>query len=440
VAWLACGAALALQALPVRAENGVRLVYAYEISETPTQEETPAPGSPKRGSLVARLGPTILAVRDGDTEDVYDFAGRRHVMLDHAKRERRDVSLYWRPDFATVEIHNRRFVGEMLGMLGQKRDIAEDEIDLGVAATAPSKAKLKEKRRGDERVFLVNGRERTSFTASDTALPPELVPALRRLLVYQARLHPLVTAALLKEPRLPKRLAFQWEPLGSRKSVTWELQEVAEDDLDPAALTGGYPLLPFEREGVAETAFRVRTGQAGAPPPAASYQERVERLLADQRGFEALLVALEQQFATGDAPTDLMRRVSQASASDPRAQEVLRVIDLGQRDPKGALERIASVKAEGLEGGHVVAILRANQRLTLGQLDAALEDFALALAVNPFMIGPLMDAGKIYRHGYHTIAARECWDAVRAVAPDHPVLRDIDAADAATRKDHPEFF
>jgi hypothetical protein len=249
-----------------------------------------------------------------------------------------------------------------------------------------------------------------------------------------------VLRALLDEPRLPHRLAFRWEPVTGRSAVTWELREVAPDALEPASLAPDYALVPLQADGVAEIAFRVRTGRAGAPATAESYQARAERLLGEGRAFEALLVALEQEFAWGESSGPLLRRAGEAAAGDARAQAVLAVVQRGERDPQASLAQLAGVDARGLEGAHVLAILRANQRLTLHETGAALEEFERALGVNPFLIAPLMDAGQIYAAGYQLGAARECWDAVRAIAPGHAVLKGLDAQEQALRREHPQFF
>jgi hypothetical protein len=306
-AWLPAALALALHALPAQAQSGLRLVFDWTKTSSDGGGEAE---QTTRGSFTARLGETTLAIRNGDEESVYDFATRRIALLDHASRQRRELSLYAGVDLRAAEIENRRFVVDMLrSVMNEKRDLAQEEIDLGVVGARPVKASA-----------------------------------------------------------------------------------------------------------------------------------RAERLLGAGRGFEALLVTLEQQFALGKPPSELLRRVRDATQDDARTETVLRVIQRGERDPRAALAQLAEVDARGLEGGHVLAILRANQRLTLRETGAAQVELARALAVNPFLMGPLVDAGKIYALGFQLGAARECWDAVRAIAPGRPMLKELDAEDEALRREYPQLF
>ena len=61
-------------------------------------------------------------------------------------------------------------------------------------------------------------------------------------------------------------------------------------------------------------------------------------------------------------------------------------------------------------------------------------------ALNPLMVGPWMDAGRIYHDGYRTAHAWACWDAVRAFAPGAESLKQIDQREADLVRRHPEFF
>jgi hypothetical protein len=280
----------------------------------------------------------------------------------------------------------------------------------------------------------------TWFVAHEAALPPQLVPALSRLLLYEARLHPRVRAELLKEGRLPRRLEFRWQQIGERTTVVWELREAVEEPLDLADAGAPYASRPLEEQGLLELAWRVRTGRAGAPPAGAAYRERAERLLAEGRGFEAFLVAVESSFATGETPEDLLGRARDASGSDPRMRAASRALELEQRDPKGALAQLQTLDPTGLEGGDAIQVLRANVRIRLGQGGEALQEFIRALTANPFLLGPWIDAGQLYHDGYRMTSAWACWEAARAIAPGHPLLKRVNDLEASLRRRHPEYF
>ncbi|ABC80784.1 hypothetical protein [Anaeromyxobacter dehalogenans] len=437
---LAAGMALAaLAGGPAAAQPGMRVVYDKVETVTNTASGSPE-GKVTRSTLTVRLAPAALAVRDGDAEQVFDFRSARALLLDHAGRTASELSLYALPAFRERELENRRALARMLAVMDRAPDLADAEAELGMRMDPPARAKVKERRRDGARVFSVNDRQVTSFVAAERTVPPELVAAVSRLYLYGAALHPLVRAELLKEPRLPSRLEFSWQLVQERTTVAWTLREIADEPFDARAARAPYPSKPLRDEGVVALACRVRAGEAGTPPAAASYLERAERLLGEGRGFEAFLVAFESRLAGAEAPDALLRRCGDAARGDARMQALARSMELEAKDPKGALALLLPLEADGLEGGEVLHVLRANQHLRVGDGDAALKAFTRALAASPFLLGAWMDAGQLFADGYDTPSAWTCWDAARAIAPGHPMLKRVDELEASLRRRRPEYF
>lgn len=429
----------ALSGGPAAAQPGMRIVY--DKVETISNSASGAPEvKVTRGTLTVRLAPTALAVRDGDVEQVYDFLAARELALDHQARESTELSLYAVPAFRDKELENRKALARMMAVIGRAQDLADAEVELGMRMDPPAKAKLKERRRDGARVFTINDREVTSFVAAERAVPPELVATLSRLYLYGAAVHPLVRAELLKEPRPPARLEFSWQLVQERTTVAWTLREIVDEPFDVRAAWAPYPSKALRDEDVLALARRVRAREAGTAPAAATYLERAERLLGEGRGFEAFLVAFESRLAGADAPDALLRRCGDRARGDARMQAVARSMEIEAKDPKGALALLLPLEADGLEGGEVLHVLRANQHLRLGQGDAALKAFTRALTANPFLLGAWMDAGQLFAEGYDTPSAWTCWDAARAIAPGHPMLKRIDELEAWLRRRRPEFF
>lgn len=421
-------------------QPGLKAVYdTTEVEVSPPGSDTPGEKT-THGTMTVRLIPGVVAVRIGEAETLYDFPGRRIVWIDHAAREVRESSLYVTAGFRDRELENRRFMERMAAALGQKTDKVDAETELGITEARPAEARLIEQRRGDERVFVLNGREATSFTGADAALAPELVPMLERLYLYQARLHPLVRAALLKEPRLPKRLEFSWRLMQLRTTVTWELRDLAEEPFDPEVAIRGYASRPLEPQGFLALAHRVRSGAAGPAPSADSYRQRARERLEAGRGLEAFMALLEMGFATGESDDALLRRARQQASADERMQAVARSLEVEQRDPKAALAQLERVDAQGLEAGYVLDILRANQYLRLGRQDATRESFLRALTANPYLAGPWVDVGRLYYERYQMSGAWTCWETARALVPGSWLLRDVDALEARLRTTYPSFF
>jgi hypothetical protein len=433
-------AVLALQGGPDTASVGLRVVY--DTTETKvTSSKSASPGEKEtRGTLTLRITADALAVRKGDVERIYDFTNRRIIGLLHDKQEAYDGSLYAVAGFRDIELENRKVQARFLEALGKTGDMADVETQFGMRQDPPAKVRLKEQRRDDLRVFVLNDQKATSFLGADRSVPPSLYPMLTRLYLYAANVHPLIRAELVKEARLPAKLEYSWRAFEERTTVTWSLRELADEPFDLAATRGTYPVNPLESEGLFDLAWRVRTGQAGSPPSAAAYTDRARRFLDEGRALEAFLALFESSMVTGDTPSDLTRLRKDRSSQDARMQAVARALELERRDPKEALAQLESLDPASVEGGHVIHVLRASQRLRLEQPEEALKEFGLALEANPFLVGTWLDAGQVYYGRYEAVRAWTCWDAARAAAPRSALLKRLDELEASLHKKHPEYF
>jgi hypothetical protein len=424
-------------------ERGLRAVY-----ETTRSEENPAAeGGPKseveRKTLTARLTPTMLALRDDDVERIFDFGARRIVVLDHAARSAYEMSLYAEPGFRERELVNRSAMSKgFAAILGQKYDLVEAESELGMKADPPARLKLREEGSGDERRFSLNKRDVVTFVPAVVEVPAELSRAVERLYLFEAQLHPEVRKALMQRAALPSRLTYGFKLFDSETVVSWQLREAVPEDMDLQAAAAVYPLGPMQAKPLLEAAWRVRSGQAGAAPKRADYEARAERLLAEGRAFESFLVGMECAFATGEMPEHLLRRARDAAAADPRMQaySTAGAIEAGHGDPGEALRLLEPIDAANLEGAPAIHVQRANQHLRMRNGDKALEEFARALAVNPFMVGPWHDAGWLYWGGYGMPLAWACWDAARTIAPGYSGMKDVAEMEGALGRKYPEFF
>ncbi len=430
----------------------VSLRAVYDVTRT----ETAAPGDGSAGEEVTgitgtvRITANVLAVREGDVEQLYDFANRRIIWLDHAKKQAHETSLYLLAALRDIQLESSKSfaqIGEQMGQAMDLVDMADVETELGLRQDPPAQVRLEEQRRGDLRVFVLNGREVTAFLGADRTPPPPS-PMLTRFYLYATHLHPLVRAELVKAARLPARLEFRWNSTPQERTrTTWTLRELVDEPFDVAAATATYPMKPIESEELIELAWRVRAGQAGTSPPSAAYIDRAKRLLDEGRGLEAFLKLLELQYATGDAPSDLLRKSGERARSDPRMKAVAKALD--GMDPEKALAQLEALDPLSLEGGAVIHVLRANQWFRLLEGKEVLQEFGrteplqelgLALKANPFLVGAWVDAGLFSYAGWQTQRAWACWDAARAIAPESDMLKAVDELEASLRKRHPEYF
>jgi tetratricopeptide (TPR) repeat protein len=408
------------------------------------RDSEPAATQVEPAALDVRLAPARLAVRTrtaaADIEYVYDFGALRVRMLDHGRHERVEFSLHAIPAFREIELENRGVMLKMLAALGQPADAATQESALALTFTPPAPLRLEERAPDGRRVYVLNGVETVAYEPDAAPLPPSLVPSLAHLLLYAAELHPRVREALLAEPRLPRRLEYTTVLGNERTTVVWELRErstAAAGELQGAG--AAYALRPVLPEGAA--ALAVRVPDAAAPPAPAAWLERIERLLAADHAFEAFLVATAAETAGVDVPDALFRRARDAGRRDARLQAVATALEREPRDPADALRRLAAVDARGLEGAEALDVLRASAELRRGRIDAAREALGAALALDPYLTGAWLDAGRTYFDAYRTPAAWACWDAARAVAPPGTsLLGELDRLEGGLRSRHPEYY
>jgi hypothetical protein len=424
-------------------ESGLRVVFdTTRVEENPAAEAGPK-STVEKQTLTARMTPTMLALRSDDSERIFDFVARRVVVLDHAKRSSHEFSLYAEPGFRELELVNRMALSRgFAAIMGEKYDLVDAEAELGMRGDPPAKLKMTEMRRGEERVFVINKREVVTFVPAADEVPTGLAKGVDRLYLFEAQLHPQVRAALTAQVSLPARLTYGFRLLGSQTQVTWQLREAVVEEMDLTAAAAQYPIGPVQPEPILEVAWRVRSGQAGAPPTPADYEARAEKLLAEGRAFESFLVAMESGFATDVMPEGLMRRARAAAASDPRMHAYSRAaeIELAHGDANESLKLLEPLDAAALEGGPAIYVQRSNQHVRLRDGTRGIEEFAKALAVNPFIVGAWLDAGRLYYNSFAMPMAWSCWDAARSIAPGSALFRDVDEMEAALRRKHPEFF
>lgn len=440
-----CGSLASVAAEPPAAVPALRAVYDRTITTLSRPEaNAPATTQVERAELEVTLAPARLAVRTrsdaADTEYVYDFTALRVRSLDHRQRERVEFSLHAIPAFREIELENRGAMLKMLAALGQPADPVTQESALALTFTPPAPLRLEERAREGRRIFVLNGVETVSYAPDVAAVAPALVPSLAHLLLYAAELHPRVREALLAEPRLPRRLEYSTMLGNERTTVVWELRESGAAEAGALVDAGGaYALRPTVPEGAASLAVRVP--DAAAPPSPAAWLERVERLLREDRAFEAFLVGTAAETAGVDVPEALFRRARDGGRRDARLQAVATALEREARDPADALRRLAAVDARGLEGAEALDVLRASAELRRGRIDAARAALGAALAADPYLTGAWLDAGRTYFDVYRTPAAWACWDAARAVAsPGTSLLGELDRLESGLRSRHPEYY
>jgi tetratricopeptide (TPR) repeat protein len=126
---------------------------------------------------------------------------------------------------------------------------------------------------------------------------------------------------------------------------------------------------------------------------------------------------------------------------DPEAGNLTHSLKSNDEDSaRAAAETLEQLRKRSDPHGYVVAIFEANTMRSLGQSSRAMDLFTGALQADPFITGAWVDLGSTYYEDFMAAEAWACWDAARALKPDHPFIDGINDQERKLRTEHPEFF
>ena len=408
-----------------------------------------APPKPQesRSDMIVRLAPTWLSIEDGTHEAIYDFDARRLFSVDRVAGSLSEVSLFADIGFREHEMKNRVYLANLLEKaasaakkkkapdLGSVMEILDAECAFGIEATPPADPELEETAVEGVLEFRLRGRPTARYRAAEGQLPATLRPALRRFLVYGAHLHPRILAKVESAAVPPALLEYRVRELNDRTTIRLDLTSSAPDTVDwRARLTG----LRREPSPAGDVPFRILDEKLQAAPTVEDYQGAADKALVEKNYLDALLALFECNIARGQTDTARVRKVIAAGEKDARVATLLDGLD--ENDPKEAQRLLDSIDATHLRHGHVLDVFRANARAGAGDAGGAIDLFRKAIAANPYLAGAYKDLGGIFHGQYETPAAWDCWDAGRRIAPDHPMLADIDKLEQHLVRTYPAFF
>lgn len=430
----------AAAALPAGA--AVHFTVTAETKNQPNPGAKAPPDSTQQSEVV--LADTYISSRTGDKTVVYDFAQRRHYVLDETAKTYEEYSLFDVVGFRQVELHNREVMHKALA--AAKIDQAlesqlEDEHEMAIQGATPSPVTMHAD--GGDEVFasgeltlLRHGKEATPVSAADAA---RFVQFLR----YTFGGHPAVLAALQKEQQIPARLSYNFHPGWGSSTVALKISAVRQVDA-PAALTlAGYTPRPpapnaSTLDELVDRAWASRSTLAAAvtwpQPDALAAQMRA------QRPLDAFLTMTEVQLAVGRIPavTDEQKQVFQA---DPAIGTLVRAVSAkDQNGMREALGMIAMLRLQAQSRRYLLSLLEANDRAKLGEAARARTLYADVLQTNPALAGVYKDIGDFYFSSFDMPHAWRSWEIARTLAPLYPAIGAVTDYERSLATRFPEYF
>jgi hypothetical protein len=416
----------------------------------------------------------------GGRDIVLDFERRRRLEIDGQARTFQDSSLYPEVGARHFQLLNRDHVYSVLeagqadpadlahfdpvlvehelSVLNHKRKttIGATSAAAGSGIVGRLRGVLSVVRRpnigigrdGGHEVYeaTTSGRRLLSHTTDGAAVEPAISRQFVQFLRYAFGGHPLVLERIAGAERIPREIHFT--SLGQEDSAADEVR-LHVDAMEPAA--EGAIVLGGLRRVIGPGAVAAAFGPAlemsilGERPDVEEVSERSRKealaALEEGRALEALLILLELTLQTGDPLPGLGDVVhAEADVTVRRLLEVLKPGTGGPPEARASVDTLLQLREAAGPRQHVLMSFESGIRAGLGETNEAIELLGKVLSVNPFLTAVYKDMGDLQLQRGDTRTAWLCWEAARAIAPDHPVLQLVAEFEARLARAHPEYF
>ncbi|QEH38779.1 hypothetical protein OJF2_73850 [Aquisphaera giovannonii] len=401
------------------------------------------------------LGADRLAEEVAGVRYVLDFRARRRLVVDLAKKEYAEWSLYSVPLFRAMELGSRKaLLAAFRGAGGRSMpDWPPALLHHELAVSEPgTPTEIRREETSSRVLFRWKDRLLFEFDKEMARASP------RTLLVFSQSFryahygtHPEILGDLQARPGIPKVLVHMAYPGGRATDpavcTRYALDRACVGDESSFLVAGLSRVQPNlgEEASLMEAA---RKDPRGASAQVARASAGFDRASAAGRYFEATLAATELFLQTEDP--DWHRRV-QSFADRARDDPSLRRLDAAlmpdQDHLAGAIRTLQSLRKASGDFPHVLMIYEANlhaRRRTGAGVERAFDDarrlHLAALRVNPYNPSVWRDLGSTYQQAFATEPAFFCWEFARELAPEHSASRHLDSLERRLEADLPEFF
>ena len=408
-----------------------------EVTKQVSVDEKASPPEKKRVTVV--LAPDYLEIVEDGGRLVHDFKAKRSYRFEGKETVNR--SLYADVGFRVAEMRNR---------LGLQKAMEEAKVETGLLGDTAlvehlfsiddevSEAGLV---KSESKVVTFRHRDHllAEFSSRGKKLEPEQAQAFVRFLRYYCGGHPDILSELTVRALLPEETRLDFYTLNEVDSYRLRLlgshaHTVARPDLSAVPLSPpGEPLLALGEAALKLSPDFVAKAADNAALASATALEKGDPLGAALRLFEAMLM-------DGRDITEPLTRMRPAVEADATSGALIKALILGETDAVAGEKALAQLEPKAGAGQHVVAIFRAGLMLGSKRPTEARDLYVKALAANPAIAGAWKDLGDIYHSNYETDFAWACWDVGRALAPKHPMLREVNKLEEYLRTNYPGFF
>jgi tetratricopeptide (TPR) repeat protein len=424
----------------------VGAAQAHPVLTFAEQIVTPAPAKgatgPKAGTqqfpVTVTLGRNYLSVDAQGSRDIYDFERRRLYHLHPKDKTYEDVSLYSVLGFRSMELQNRLYINSVLGAAKvtsktQAPALSEHLLSL----TAPDENTVIETADANGMTtYRWKDQELLSVSNKTRPLTEGYQAEYWRYLRYTIGGHPKIYADLDKRRGIPEVLKTL-QPDVSERHITLRLTGVTNPPDAPYSLDG------FTRAAPKREPF-VTLQKIGGEAAARAEAAKRDRDAATAAGkmLDAALAHFTYALSTGDSSRDWLMQTRDQMQADPDAKAFASSLSVKNADEaETAIKTLNALRAKSQSPyAYLLDVFAANHQLSLRHATEARQLFLTALNANPYLTGAWFDLGKLYYSTFETEAAWACWDAARALDPNHPFGKSIETMERQMVSDHPELF
>ncbi len=401
------------------------------------------------------------------TEDVvsFDDPSGRCVELDFRKKEQRTIDEQARTvttkplqacvSFRDVEVHNRVHIDHVLkaggsaelgfGALHSEHQLSVvlpgDKSTIGKRSFLsrffgkPPDIELLDQ---ESQLAMVAGPRLLMTSSLESINRPEAVAPLAHFLRNAFGGHPLILQRLVDGKQVPRSIMLGClHPLAEGGNVT---VGVSEAELAPAASTAEFEqLLPLD--GSQQIDPVLRSDAWKGPAPEGGFSE-AKTLLQGPAPVMGLLAMFEVTLANGaPMPADVAALIK--ASTDVHLQSLLTLLMSQSQSAEEAQARLNGFSFLRLQAGRYAYLLGAFEapvHRALNQNAKAMEVLSQVLLTNPRVTGAWKDLGDLFAHSLDFTRAWFCWNRARAIAPDHPLLKDVASYEERLEISHPQYF
>ncbi|MEO8314320.1 MAG: hypothetical protein ABI645_05940 [Pseudomonadota bacterium] len=438
---LVCGLSVLLSAAAGNAMANPELEFV-EHTEIHANPKANVKAGSEESQLRVTLGRNYISTESKDGRVILDFEKRRVFNLKLGEKTYSEGSLFFPFGFAIMELKNRVAISAALGAAkldadGMAPALAEHLFSLQVPGQNTA---IESKRAADATEYLWQGRQLLSISDKSQPLPSGYLPQYWKWLRYRVGGHPKIYTALDSRSGVPELLKVLRVDT-AEKFVTLRLVSVTNGP-DASYSLAGFRRVEPDREPFLTLGKVPRDSRTTLKSSMSAVLADRDAAAAQGRMLDATLAHLAYTNVTGDGGAEWLGSVRDRIAADAETRALLS--SLSAKTAEQGTKAVATLSA--LHGrtkspyAYMLDVFAANHHAALRHPAEAQNMFLSALSANPRLTGAWFDLAGLYYTTFRTEEAWACWDAARAMNPDHPLRREIDDIERRMVADHPEFF